>query len=434
MFIFKRIGSMKRSSLEQLTKEISLKIFLLILGLSFFSVQFSFNTITASETFIQLEEKLVERDKVWKLDFNKPIDRNAIKTNCVRILDEKKEEVKVSLEFEDKSILVKPEEPYNLGQTYAIEILNIKSKDGNETIKPVRMKFKIKEPEVVGEFSFNGIAIGDDEKKVIDLLGNPQRKDLNPYGFYWYVYNNNYNEFVMIGIEYKKVAAIYTNTIFQNKNNLKIGSSKTSVRNNYGESITEINANNTKCYVNSYDTDIYEFDNYYATIYYDTYDGNKISGVELVEKNRLEDLYTAGSYYGDINENVIDAYEKEILDFTNVFRVKKGLHPLKWNNAAANIARAHSKDMQDNNYFSHDSLNGKSQFDRIKSYGIKYEYAGENISTGNRTGIFTFHSMCNNIQTREYMLFKGFERCGIGAIYTEEKPMYYTQVFYTPKK
>lgn len=434
MNVFKGTSLTKRSRRDKSKKEIKLKFFLLILGLSSFLAQFSFDAVIASETFIQFEEKLVERNKVWKLDFNKPINRNTIKTNCVRVIDEKKEEVKVSLEFQEKAILVKPKESYTIGETYFLEISNIKSKDGKETIKPVKMRFKIKEPEAVGEFSFNGITIGDHEKKVIDLLGNPQRKDLNPYGFYWYVYNNNYNEFVMIGIEYKKVAAIYTNAVFQNKYGLKIGDSKTSVENKYGEGIKEINANKKKTHVKSYDTDIYKFDNYYVTIFYDTYDGNKISGVELVEKNRLEDLYSLGSYYGDINKNVVAAYEKEILDFTNVFRFKKGLQPLKWNNAASNIARSHSKDMQSNNYFEHDSLNGKSQFDRIKSYGIKYEYAGENISVGNKTGIFAFHSMWNNSEAREYMLFEGFERCGIGAIYSEEKPMCYTQIFYTPKK
>lgn len=45
-------------------------------------------------------------------------------------------------------------------------------------------------------------------------------------------------------------------------------------------------------------------------------------------------------------------------------------------------AYAHSRDMADNNYFSHDSLDGRSMVDRINATGYRWSTVGENIAAG----------------------------------------------------
>ncbi|MDG9303515.1 CAP domain-containing protein, partial [Streptococcus pneumoniae] len=45
--------------------------------------------------------------------------------------------------------------------------------------------------------------------------------------------------------------------------------------------------------------------------------------------------------------------EKQILDLTNVIRVKHGLAKLEWDQPTAEVAFGHSEDMKENNYFSH---------------------------------------------------------------------------------
>ncbi len=55
---------------------------------------------------------------------------------------------------------------------------------------------------------------------------------------------------------------------------------------------------------------------------------------------------------------------------------------LTWNARLANAAYGHSRDMADNNYFSHDSLDGRSMADRINATGYTWSTIGENIAAG----------------------------------------------------
>lgn len=48
----------------------------------------------------------------------------------------------------------------------------------------------------------------------------------------------------------------------------------------------------------------------------------------------------------------------------------------------AAAAYGHSRDMADNNYFSHDSLDGRSMADRINATGYTWSTIGENIAAG----------------------------------------------------
>jgi uncharacterized protein YkwD len=55
---------------------------------------------------------------------------------------------------------------------------------------------------------------------------------------------------------------------------------------------------------------------------------------------------------------------------------------LTWNARLATAAYGHSRDMADNNYFSHDSLDGRSMVDRINATGYTWSTIGENIAAG----------------------------------------------------
>jgi uncharacterized protein YkwD len=55
---------------------------------------------------------------------------------------------------------------------------------------------------------------------------------------------------------------------------------------------------------------------------------------------------------------------------------------LTWNARLAGAAYGHSRDMADNNYFSHDSRDGRSMVDRINATGYTWSTIGENIAAG----------------------------------------------------
>lgn len=55
------------------------------------------------------------------------------------------------------------------------------------------------------------VTIGANISTVIDVMGNPNRIDVSPYGFDWYVYNADYKNFVMVGVSADRICAFYTN-------------------------------------------------------------------------------------------------------------------------------------------------------------------------------------------------------------------------------
>ena len=45
------------------------------------------------------------------------------------------------------------------------------------------------------------IRVGANISTILDTFGEPDRIDQTEYGFEWYVYDSNYSEFCMVGVE-----------------------------------------------------------------------------------------------------------------------------------------------------------------------------------------------------------------------------------------
>src|SRR5699024_11965582 len=72
--------------------------------------------------------------------------------------------------------------------------------------------------------------------------------------------------------------------------------------------------------------------------------------------------------------------EQQIFEITNVHRHMYGRDQLQWENQARDVAFSHSKDMAENDYFSHNSLDGQGLQERLAVKEISYVTAGENIA------------------------------------------------------
>ena len=76
----------------------------------------------------------------------------------------------------------------------------------------------------------------------------------------------------------------------------------------------------------------------------------------------------------------ISTGEKQLANLINKERIKNGLKPLKINLKLSNIAEKKSRDMYENSYFSHISPTFGKTFNLLKTSGLKYTYAAENIA------------------------------------------------------
>lgn len=122
----------------------------------------------------------------------------------------------------------------------------------------------------------------------------------------------------------------------------------------------------------------------------------------------------------------VSAIEKAVLDLTNVERQKAGLQPLQTDAKLMNSARQKSTDMASKGYFSHTSPTYGSPFDQMKSNGITYKSAAENIAMGQRTAEEVVKGWMESPGHRQNILTPGFTHIGIGY---DKNGNYWTQQF-----
>ncbi len=126
------------------------------------------------------------------------------------------------------------------------------------------------------------------------------------------------------------------------------------------------------------------------------------------------------------NDTSAASYEQEVIRLVNEIRQQNGLKALTYDWQLARVARYKSQDMKDNRYFSHTSPVYGSPFQMMKSFGITYRSAGENIAKGQRTPAAVVNAWMNSSGHRANILNSSFTHIGIGYV---SDGNYWTQMF-----
>lgn len=119
-------------------------------------------------------------------------------------------------------------------------------------------------------------------------------------------------------------------------------------------------------------------------------------------------------------------FEQRVVALVNEQRAANGLAPLTLNEKLANVARVKSQDMHDKNYFSHTSPTYGSPFDMMRSFGITYRSAGENIAMGYTSPEAVMEGWMNSPGHRANILNASFTQIGVGYVASGN---YWTQEF-----
>ncbi|MBQ6207075.1 MAG: serine protease [Oscillospiraceae bacterium] len=112
----------------------------------------------------------------------------------------------------------------------------------------------------------------------------------------------------------------------------------------------------------------------------------------------------------------MSAYETEVVRLVNVERARYGLAALSADAELSRGARAKSQDMRDKGYFSHESPTYGSPFQMMKSFGISYRTAGENIAYGYSTPEKAVQAWMNSEGHRANILNSSYTRLGVGYV------------------
>lgn len=125
-----------------------------------------------------------------------------------------------------------------------------------------------------------------------------------------------------------------------------------------------------------------------------------------------------GSDQGGQNANpglTLTADEQAMVSLVNKARADAGLKPLEVDYQLVRTARMKSQDMINLGYFDHTSPTHGSPFDLMRSEGVSYRYAGENLA-GAATVQRAHTGLMNSDGHRANILNPSYTRIGIGII------------------
>ena len=154
--------------------------------------------------------------------------------------------------------------------------------------------------------------------------------------------------------------------------------------------------------------------------------------------------YNLGSTPQTVIDQCMSAGDKEILTQVNNARSQArdcgtvnyaATTALSWNCTLETVAYEHSRDMGDNNFFSHTGSDGLSVVNRITNAGYDWTAVGENIAAGQPTIAAVMTAWldspghCANIMSTSYTEIGAASYAVSGSDY----PIYWTQDFARPR-
>lgn len=119
-------------------------------------------------------------------------------------------------------------------------------------------------------------------------------------------------------------------------------------------------------------------------------------------------------------------FAADVTRLVNEIRRGYGLSELTLDEKLSGVAQAKSQDMHDIGYFAHESPTYGSPFDMMKSFGITYRSAGENIAKGYKTPEAVVNAWMNSDGHRANILSTKYTKIGIGYVADGN---YWTQMF-----
>ena len=158
---------------------------------------------------------------------------------------------------------------------------------------------------------------------------------------------------------------------------------------------------------------------------------NQVGITELISANsqvkNINMIYPGQSL--NIPSNHYQSIEQQVVNLVNAERAKAGLKPLKADWELARVARFKSEDMRDNRYFDHNSPIYGTPFQMMKSFGINYRSAGENIAAGQTTAESVMKAWMNSPGHKKNILSPTFTHIGVGYAKGGSYGHYWTQQF-----
>lgn len=279
-------------------------------------------------------------------------------------------------------------------------------------------------------------------EEITAILGEPDRIDPSAYDYDWWIYEQEDNQYIQVGVLNQRVVSVYGIGKELNAKPFVIGQPIQEVF-----KIQPVSSSLSLEYEgNSYRFEFSEEDmntrptvkigDVFVQLYIDKFDGI-LSSIRVIDaetfiKQRSYEVTYRGELIEpkeiseDKWEKIEAGAEQQILSITNMLRARHGLSAVQWHEDTSKVAFLHSKDMKENEYFSHESPTEGTLVNRLAQLDIKYQMAGENIAAQYVDAIAASEGWLNSKGHRDTMLNEEFTHLGVGV-----DGLYYTQNFIT---
>ncbi|MDM5189645.1 CAP-associated domain-containing protein [Bacillus sp. DX4.1] len=283
--------------------------------------------------------------------------------------------------------------------------------------------------------------IGGDSENLLARWGEPARIEPSAYGYEWWIYNQDLSRYVQFGIAEHKIVTAYAagDQVDIAPFHMNEKYEEVYKKNSFSHEISLKKGRNSYQFELS-DTEIVEQPlvsmekGGWAQLYFDHFThelvGIRYMDDEILVQQRPYQLVYSGELKNaqplsaEKMTQVEHGNMQQILDLTNIIRSRHQLSLLTWDQRTAEVAFGHSKDMKENNYFSHDSPKFGTLGDRLQRGQVAFQLAGENIAAQHNDGIAAMHGWLNSEGHRKNLLNEQFTELGVG-VYDK----FYTQNF-----
>lgn len=282
----------------------------------------------------------------------------------------------------------------------------------------------------------------DEKDEVLqEKFGKPDAKYPTPYGYTWWVYTDGKENYMQFGIEEGEVVTVFATGKNISADPFTVGDSYEEIKEQFSleEKVTYQDGLSFYTFLlNEDDLAMHPLikidDDMFMQCYIDDFT-KELSSIRLLKGDVLlaQRVYEM-EYRGSLPEepeltdkewrDIEQGMEQQIFDLTNVIRNRFGLSALTYDEEVSKVALAHSKDMFDNQYFSHYAEDGTGLKERLAAGDVHYLSAGENIAAQYTDGPAAMEGWLNSEGHREALLFEEYTHLGIGV-----HRLYYTQNF-----
>lgn len=283
--------------------------------------------------------------------------------------------------------------------------------------------------------------IGKTKEELVETLGEPKRKDKSAYDYTWWVYTDQSSQYIQFGILDDEIKTLYATGEDLDTGPIQFGQDYNTVSDQmaFQDEVTYEEG------ISSYTFHLDEEDlkmrplakvtnNLFIQFYFDTVKNEltsiRVLTADVLLKHRPYEIVYRGNLpdepdLTDKEWDKVDAgMEKQVFDITNVMRNQHEKSTLEWEDAVSEVAFTHSKDMEENDYFSHDSLDGSGLKERLAVKDIFYIAAGENIAAHYTDAPAAMEGWLNSKGHREALFNAEYTHLGVGVY-----RLYYTQNF-----